>query len=210
MIKKAYNKIFLGLLFVFFYFHINQFDLLPDFIGYFLVMKGLSDLSAWHPAFAKAKGAALVLACYAAFEQICTLTQFSLSEIGLWFSWIVGLLPVACTLILFLLLGKGTAELLEKENQADAAKTATLVFGLKLGITLQHKLIALPLLSALFLLPPVSIGITVLVVALNVLVIICIYQSGNALQKAANIRAAQERMPPQESFPQNEPGGQES
>ena len=56
MRRKAFIKIFWGLLFVLFDITINSVDLiLPDFIGYILIVRGLSLLTPEYRSFRKAK-----------------------------------------------------------------------------------------------------------------------------------------------------------
>ena len=45
------QKIFIGLLLLFFDFKINNFDILPQFVGYFLIGQGFSELSKTDAAF---------------------------------------------------------------------------------------------------------------------------------------------------------------
>lgn len=47
------QKIFIGLLFLFFHFRIEGFDLLPQFVGYILIGMGFADLSKTDAAFGK-------------------------------------------------------------------------------------------------------------------------------------------------------------
>lgn len=59
---KALNKIFWGSLLVFLNFHINHFDILPDFLGYIIIFLGLTDLVSYSEHFSKAKSYVLILA----------------------------------------------------------------------------------------------------------------------------------------------------
>lgn len=61
-IPSALNKVFWGLLFVLIDFNINHFDILPDFIGYIIVVFGLSELVPFSHLFSKARFVAIVLA----------------------------------------------------------------------------------------------------------------------------------------------------
>ena len=57
------GKIFAGLLFVFLHFRINGFDLLPDFVGYLLIwrgMKSVSEYTSWQTGWAAAAAVASV------------------------------------------------------------------------------------------------------------------------------------------------------
>lgn len=59
---KALNKIFWGSLLVFFNFHINHFDILPNFLGYLVIYLGLTGLMSYSEQFSKAKTYVLILA----------------------------------------------------------------------------------------------------------------------------------------------------
>jgi len=57
------GKIFAGLLFVFLHFKINGFDLLPDFVGYLLIwrgMKSVPECTSWQTGWAAAAAVASV------------------------------------------------------------------------------------------------------------------------------------------------------
>lgn len=53
------SNIFIGYIFVFFHLKINGFDLLPDFIGYILIYRGLCKLTVETAIFEKAKPATI-------------------------------------------------------------------------------------------------------------------------------------------------------
>jgi len=61
-VAKALNKIFWGSLLVFFNFHINHFDILPNFLGYLFIYLGLTGLMSYSEQFSKAKTYVLILA----------------------------------------------------------------------------------------------------------------------------------------------------
>ncbi|KAA0966864.1 hypothetical protein FQ087_11790 [Sporosarcina sp. ANT_H38] len=58
---KAFNKIFWGSLLVFFNFYINNFDILPNFLGYLFIYLGLTGLMSYSDQFSKAKTYVLIL-----------------------------------------------------------------------------------------------------------------------------------------------------
>jgi len=207
MIKRAYNKVFIGFIFVFFHFKLNGFDLLPDFVGYLLAAGGLAALSVYAPVFSRARLAAFALACVEGFGLVCTLLHVW-EDTGSWFDWAFTLASAAGALTLFLFMGKGMAEMLEQAQRATDAKNTAYVFGGKLAYTLLNAALFFPPLRAVMQLAPVSVGMIALGVLVNLLVLLLLYRGAAVLQKAADIRAAQERMPT-EPFSQNETGGQE-
>ncbi len=71
MTKAAehFRKIVWGLVISLFDIHIMNINILPDTVGYVLVIIGLERLSAWNTNFSKAKTAALILA-------VCTIPDF--------------------------------------------------------------------------------------------------------------------------------------
>ena len=58
---RGLNRIFIGNLFVFLDFKFNGFDIIPDFIGYLIIISGLTLLSQYHSKYADAKKFALFL-----------------------------------------------------------------------------------------------------------------------------------------------------
>lgn len=75
------NHLFLGMLFVLLDFNLSfgrcTLGLLPDFVGYILILKGLESLSAASGKFAKAKPWALVMAVYTGVLYISDLLSLS-------------------------------------------------------------------------------------------------------------------------------------
>lgn len=61
MMHTAYNRLFWGVVIVFAHLRINGWDLLPDVIGWGLVLHSLKLLADQHPGFRKARNAAFPL-----------------------------------------------------------------------------------------------------------------------------------------------------
>ena len=61
MYYLAYNKLFWGFVFVFIRINIGNLDLLPNFIGYFLIYNGVNTLISQHRAFNNARVPALLM-----------------------------------------------------------------------------------------------------------------------------------------------------
>lgn len=55
MYESAYNKLSWGMVFIIFNINLGPINILPNFIGYLLILSGLSVLSEQHPAFEKGK-----------------------------------------------------------------------------------------------------------------------------------------------------------
>lgn len=115
MIARKFNQIFWGLILVILDLNINNFDMLPDFVGYILVAVGASGLKAISLKFAIAGTLSWVLMC--------------LSLLGLFVS---GDHSVALTVIdlaidcvmIWNLLG-GVIAFSEKHNRTDLARRAS-------------------------------------------------------------------------------------
>lgn len=105
------NTIFWGLMLVFLDFRINNFDLLPDFLGFIIVLVGLMNLSSLSGAFIKAKP-------YAAVSLILSLPDlynisFRSNYVPGWF-WIyiivVGLISLYVNIMLYFYIISGIKE----------------------------------------------------------------------------------------------------
>lgn len=96
------NHLFLGMLFVFLDFNLNfgrcTLGLLPDFVGYILLVKGLEELVPVCGKFAKAKPWALVMAVYTGGLYVLDLFSVSLKLRIL--SWALGLVSTAASLVI--------------------------------------------------------------------------------------------------------------
>ena len=112
---SALNKIFWGTLLVFLDFHINHFDIFPDFLGYLFIYLGLAGLVSYSNHFSKAKSYVLLLAVvsvpliyqfeetFVAQPQLTTptflimvmFTIISLIHLGFVYHFMYGLLEIA-------------------------------------------------------------------------------------------------------------------
>ncbi|MBL4937300.1 hypothetical protein JK636_16345 [Clostridium sp. YIM B02515] len=61
MYEAGYNKLFWGMIFIIFDFNLGGINLLPDFIGYFLIYAGLIPLQQQHEFYKKAKAPLIIL-----------------------------------------------------------------------------------------------------------------------------------------------------
>lgn len=71
------KKIFIGALFILFHLTINGIDLIPDFVGFWLVYSGMNELSAKSPSMDKSKPWALGLTVYAIVILVMQLYSLS-------------------------------------------------------------------------------------------------------------------------------------
>ncbi|MCJ8008044.1 hypothetical protein ACFFF5_18180 [Lederbergia wuyishanensis] len=90
-ISKAFTKIFWGFMLVFLDFKINQFDLLPDFVGYFIIVSALSDLNSFSAYFKKARTFAIILA-------ILSIPEYFIGEINI----LEGIVPSTSTILILI------------------------------------------------------------------------------------------------------------
>jgi len=90
-ISKAFTKIFWGFMLVFLDFKINQFDLLPDFVGYFIIVSALSDLNSFSAYFRKARTFAIILA-------ILSIPEYFIGEINI----LEGIVPSTSTILILI------------------------------------------------------------------------------------------------------------
>ncbi|MBS4198071.1 hypothetical protein KHA93_00155 [Bacillus sp. FJAT-49732] len=125
-IAKAFTKIFWGFMLVFLNLNINQFDLFPDFIGYFIIVSGLSDLSTFSSYFKKAN-------IYAILLGVASIPTYFIGEINI----LEGFIPSTSTililasssimtlihLVLIYYLLKGSIELANQHKQESLANT---------------------------------------------------------------------------------------
>lgn len=95
------DRLFLGLLFVFLNFNINignsTIGLLPDFVGYILILKGLKEMQGASRYFEKAEPWAMVLAVYTGV--LYGMDLFALSVRMRLLGWCLGLLALMASLI---------------------------------------------------------------------------------------------------------------
>lgn len=75
----GFAKVFWGLMLVFLDIRMNQFDILPDLLGYILVYAGLSGLSGLHEHFRKAKAFCIPLLIVSIFELLSFRLRFEIT-----------------------------------------------------------------------------------------------------------------------------------
>ncbi|QRG66048.1 hypothetical protein [Brevibacillus choshinensis] len=76
------SKIFWGLLLVFVDIRLNQFDIIPDLIGYIIAYAGFSQLSSSHSHFANAKFATIPLLLFSILELFQFPASYQVSTTG--------------------------------------------------------------------------------------------------------------------------------
>ena len=118
-------RIFWGLIFVLVSIHIDfgasRIDLLPDFIGFFLIMTGVDQLPAVSRYFQWARTIALVMGVYSAIVFVLALFGVAASQDVL--IWSLALVATAALLCLSFCIVKGLAELETAHGLALQSKT---------------------------------------------------------------------------------------
>jgi hypothetical protein len=114
--RTDFGYVFWGLILTVLDFKINQFDLLPDFIGYALVAFGAAGLSKLSPEFLTACGLSVMLA-------MCDLISLVIPTDLDWFGIVVTLLSA---MMMWMLLGGVRAIALQRERHDLAARAEKL------------------------------------------------------------------------------------
>lgn len=112
------NKIFWGLLFLFFNFNINNVDILPNFVGYLLIAFGMSEVKE-----SKALASTQPLASGAAFYAIATWIMDLLGASLGWISALLGMISLALQLLVTYRIVMGVKEL-EPIHECDLGSGA--------------------------------------------------------------------------------------
>jgi hypothetical protein len=163
------SNIFIGALFVFLNFTINingiKIGLIPDFIGYIIMVKGLAELENESPYFLKAKGFAKGMAVYTAI--LYAMDLFGLSyNFGI-VAYLLGIASIILTLYTSYMVVKGIEEMEAIRNTDLNAESLYSVWKVHAGFTLAAcVLIIIPFLSVICLLVSFVAAI-VFLVALN-------------------------------------------
>lgn len=147
MAKDAFMKIFWGFLFIFLDIRINGIDfVLPDFVGYILIVFGLAALSGLHPGFRKANAYAKVMVLVS-FVDLVEMRRVIGRRGGLtlWrdLLWPLSLLAMILNLIMVWHICRAISELAEASGNRDLADTATLRWKLYFGVAVSSWCIGL-------------------------------------------------------------------
>lgn len=113
------NALFIGMLLVFLDvnvgFNNHIFDILPDFVGYFLMMRGLEAMARESRWFAKARPVALVMAVYSAV--LYAVDALAVTVYSRFLSFCLGLLAMAASLLLGWWTVSGVREMEQLQNR---------------------------------------------------------------------------------------------
>jgi len=112
------KSIFIGLLFIFLNFDINmgqmQIGLIPTFVGYILMLRGLNEMSAHSDWFSRAKWLATVMLVFSSFVYLMDL--FGITRwLGL-LGFILGVLSIVFSLLILYRIVKGVEDIEAKNG----------------------------------------------------------------------------------------------
>jgi hypothetical protein len=165
-----FGYVFWGLILTFLDFKINQFDLLPDFIGYALVAFGAAGLSKLSPEFLTACGLSVMLA-------VCDVITLVIPTDTGWFGIAVTLFSA---LMMWTLLGGVRAIALKRERPDLAARAEKLrlwyvgLMFLYMGLALVAREVSG---GAAFLI----VALVIASVTVMILILLLIYRARNGL-----------------------------
>lgn len=133
------DKLFLGILFAMLDVHISlgslRIGLLPDFVGYILMMKGLKALETESQWFSKGKLCALVMAVFTGVLYVMDLLEMS-AQMG-FLLWFLGLAALVVSLLLQYWIICGVRQMEARQFwdlQGDRLKSLWLVLTVMKGI----------------------------------------------------------------------------
>lgn len=171
------KNIFIGYILIFFHFKINGFDLLPDFVGYILIVVGLGQLAAESEQFVKAKSWAIVMAIASAFFGIVGLLgvgySFALSLVSCVFSCI--------GLYLMYLIGHGIRETEQKHAIDMGGEKFLSLWKVQAVLTLACQVLSL-LLTELTLILVSILGVCAIIA--NIVFLVYLHRARKALETA--------------------------
>jgi len=158
------RKIMVGMVFVFLDFTINmetsKLGLIPDFVGYILIVQGLSEMASESPRFGKIKGLSLAMVVYTALLYAFDLLGVILSE-GL-FSWLLGLASTIISLYISYNIVMGVRDMEAGGRNLDGASLLA-VWKVYAVVSLAiHLLFLVPALNILLLIAGLVLGIVFL------------------------------------------------
>lgn len=213
---RGFHRIILGFLFILINFKINGFDLIPDFVGYILILSGLSALAEHHGAFSKARifAGVLLICSFVGMVESMANPNNTAGSVSMPV-WLIGLVPIVCGIGLRLLLGKGMVVLLELYGQDDAARTTTNCISLNIIVLVVSAALTCPPLIGLALVPEVFVPFAVFGVCATVWMLVRIYRNGDLLEEraaaadAAWVQEIRETPSPLTDGDGNHPGGGE-
>lgn len=164
----GFNKIFWGIILVLLDIRIQGFDILPDFIGYWIIYKGLKELVYLNSYFEKALKYVLPLALISVFDfyQIQILIeQNSFNPLETIFS-ILGIIITILNLLMFYNICTGISHAAQQRENPELAQKATSRWMLYL-----YTQIAGIVLTLLFLCPGFIAGLALMILMIVTFII---------------------------------------
>ncbi|MGI5878089.1 MAG: hypothetical protein ACOX7W_05730 [Christensenellales bacterium] len=123
------NNIWIGLIFIFLDFNLDinasRIGLIPDFVGYILMLRGLAEMAQESPRFEKARPYAVGMAIYTAILYALDLFGFSFTGGG-YLAYLLGLASTAISLFISYLIVMGVRDI---ENRAGRYLRSEPLFG---------------------------------------------------------------------------------
>ena len=172
------NRLFGGAIFAFLNFDLNFGDmtvgLLPGFVGWYLIWKGLTELRDQSGHFEKVRTAAIVLIVYSAVIYVLALLPFPMD-----FGWVSVLLRVlASALSLYVMYGiiRGIQDF--EVRCGTSLNGAAMLQIWKFDVVLELCDLVVTLLSV----PAAALILTIAVVVLKVLLLVRLYKARNLYQ----------------------------
>lgn len=122
----GFSNMFWGFLIILLDFRIDGFDIIPDFIGYWMIYIGLGELSTWNVHFKAARKYVPILGILAvldSFQFQRPINEFSLEPMVIG-GFILGLVLSVIDLLMVYNICKGISEIAEKSNLTDLSLKA--------------------------------------------------------------------------------------
>lgn len=167
------RNIFIGLLLVFLDFNLNlgnsTIALLPDFVGYIILSKGLLELEAESERFIKARPYSIGMAVYTGI--IFLLDLFGISKLSQYIDFILGIVAMAVLLYISYIIVDGIKEMEVKHNVE--------LNGEKLAYFWKWWALVSVVTFVLLLVPPLALVSVIVSVVVSILFLVAINTSKN-------------------------------
>ena len=170
--------IFIGYILIFFHIRIMGIDILPNFVGYFLIYLGLRELTGRSPRFETAKTLSLILLAATVVINVFSIAGYSFNTAVL---TVANLALVVVSLWLMYLINKGLGDIETGENVALNSQKLLKIWKFQVAATV---------LATVFSIFPtqitaiIALVFAVAAVVVNILFLINLYKAKKALDEA--------------------------
>ncbi len=182
---SGFAKIIFGLILIYVNISWEGVDIVPDFLGFLMIISGLSSLTSLHRSFYWAKRTAIVLAALSLMTMFLGILKHLIlpNQVNFILIFLLAFVMLAFHVTFTILFGQGLVYLLEQKDLSEDAQITKNCINVNVVMIIFSFVVVMIQLfaSAEFLLVTLSVALAIL--AANIWLLVRIYQTAKALNE---------------------------